>query len=595
MTDRAFLDVSSSLSGRRWVDRLEPAARNIALAIHQQHGHDELLARILAGRGIGLEDAGNFLSPTLRDLMIDPSSLAGMDEAAARLADAIEREETVAIFGDYDVDGATSAALLARYLRHFDIEPTVYIPDRIFEGYGPNPAAITQLIDDGATLIVTVDCGATSFETLALAADKGAEVIVFDHHQVGADLPRAVAVVNPNRQDDLSGQGHLSAVGVVFMGLVAANRELRRRDAGRKLPDLKRWLDIVALGTVCDMVPLRGLNRALVVRGLDVLRDRRNPGLVALGRAARQDGPPSPYHLSFLLGPRINAGGRIGDAALGAKLLTTDDAQEAEAIAQRLEQLNRERQAMERAMLRQAVEEAEAEIGTGQGPPVLVTARDDWHVGVVGLLASRLKDRFRRPAFAVSFDERGVGTGSGRSVPGVDIGASVRAAVDEGLLEKGGGHAMAAGLTVRRERLAALRSYMEERLAPGVAAADARDAIRIDGALTARAATTPFVETLERAGPYGAGHPKPVLALPHHRIRYANAIKGQHVQLRIAGRDGAEVQAIAFRIADEPLGEALLKGIGKAFHFAGTLENDFYKGVSRVKFRLIDAAVAGGA
>ena len=591
----AFLGVERSVSGRRWADRLDAAQANAALAMHQRHGMDELVARVLAGRGVGVDEAATFLEPTLRELMVDPSTFADMDAAAARLADAIERGERVAIFGDYDVDGATSAALLARYLRGFGLEPTIYIPDRIFEGYGPNPAAITQLVEGGATLLVTVDCGATSFEPLMLARQLGADTIVFDHHQVGEDLPASLAIVNPNRQDDLSGQGHLAAVGVVFMGLVAVNRELRRRDPSRPLPDLKRSLDLVALGTVCDVVPLRGLNRAFVLRGLDVVRSRANSGLAALARVARQDGPPTPYHLGFLLGPRINAGGRIGDAALGARLLMSDDAAEAEALAERLEGLNRERQAMERHMLREAIEEAEGEIGLGDGPPVIVTARETWHAGVVGLLASRLKDRFRRPAFAVSLDERGVGTGSGRSVAGVDIGAAVRAALEEGLIEKGGGHAMAAGLTVRRDRLADLRTFMEERLAKAVDASTARDVVSIDAAMTARAATTPFVETLEHAGPYGAGHPKPVLAFPHHTIRYASAIKGQHVSFRLASRDGAEVNGIAFRIADEPLGEAILGGVGRAMHIVGTLENDFFRGTSRVKLKLIDASLPEAA
>ena len=592
---RAFLDVESSLTERRWVDRLDPAGSNLALAMHQQHGLDELVARVLAGRGVTLPEAATFLQPTLRELMVDPSSFADMDAAANRLADAIERKEPIAVFGDYDVDGATSSALLVRYLRAFGLDPVVYIPDRIFEGYGPNPAAIAQLIEDGARLIVTVDCGATSFDTLAMARERGAETLVFDHHQVGLDLPEAVAVVNPNRQDDLSGQGHLSAVGVVFMGLVATSRELRRRNPAARVPDLKRWLDIVALGTVCDVVPLRGVNRAFVLHGLHAMRAGANRGLAALARVARQNGPPTPYHLGFLLGPRINAGGRIGDAALGARLLATDDREEAETIAARLEELNRERQAMERHMLREAVEEAEAEIGLdagpGDGPPVIVTGRETWHAGVVGLLASRLKDRFRRPAFAIAFDDRGVGTGSARSVGGVDVGAAVRAAVDEGLAERGGGHAMAAGLTIRQDRVGDLRRFMEERLGGAVAKAEAADCIRVDAAMTARAATGRFVDDLERAGPFGAGHAKPVFALPHHTVRYANAIKGQHVGFRLASRDGAEVDGIAFRIADTPLGEALLSGVGRPLHVVGTLQNDFYKGSSRVKLHLIDAAV----
>ena len=590
MTRNHFLDVERSLSGRAWVDRLDARERGIAEAIHSTHGHDELVARVLAGRGIDVDEAATFLEPRMRDLMVDPSTFADMDAAASRLADAVERGESVAIFGDYDVDGATSSALLARALRFYGLDPRIYIPDRIFEGYGPNPAAITELVDDGATLIVTVDCGSSSTETLALAKEKGADVVVFDHHQVGDPHLPVAAHVNPNREDDLSGQGFLSAAGVVFMGLVALNREMKRRSATRAQPDLKALLDIVALGTVCDVVPLRGVNRAFVVNGLAGMRRHANRGLAALGRVARQNGPPTPYHLGFLLGPRINAGGRIGDAALGARLLTTDDAEEAERIAIQLDGLNRERQRMEREMLRQAVEEAEAEIGLGEGPPVLVTGREDWHPGVVGLLASRLKDRFARPAFAIAFGQGGVGTASGRSVAGVDLGRLVRKAKTEGLIEKGGGHAMAAGLTVTRDKLADLRTFLEAEATKAGADPARAESLRIDGATTARGASPRFVDMVERAGPYGAGHDRPVFALPNHTVAFARAAKGTHVSFSLRSRDGATVRGIAFNAADTPMGEALLNEVGGTFHVAGTLENEFYQGRSQVKLRLRDLA-----
>ena len=366
------------------------------------------------------------------------------------------RGEAVAVFGDYDVDGASSAALLARFLRHQGLDPTVYIPDRLFEGYGPNVEAMRKLAGDGARLIVTVDCGSTSFDALAEAQGLGVDVVVVDHHELGTDRPQAVAMVNPNRQDDLSGLGALAAVGVTFMAIVAVNRLLRKRGwygAGRSEPDLLQWLDLVALGTVCDVVPLVGLNRAFVAKGLQTFARRGNRGLAALADVARLGGPARPYHLGFLLGPRINAGGRIGDAALGARLLASDDAAECERIATELDRLNGERQAMETQALEEAFAEADAEIGDGEGPAVLVTANRGWHPGVVGLVASRLKDRYQRPAVAVSLAANGTGTGSGRSISGVDLGLAVRNALGAGILAKGGGHAMAAGLTVDQARL----------------------------------------------------------------------------------------------------------------------------------------------
>ena len=407
---RPFLDVTRSVAGRAWVDRLDPAAARTAAAISQRTGISEILARIIAARGVALDDAEVYLEPTIRGLMPDPSSLTDMDRLAERLARAIADNEAVALFGDYDVDGACSCALMARYLRHFGIEPQVHIPDRIFEGYGPNIAAMDKLIDSGASLIVTLDCGTTSDGPIAHARGRGADVLVIDHHLSDHDLPQATALVNPNRPDDISGLGYLCAAGVTFMVLVAVNRALRNRgDSG--LPDLMRLLDLVALGTVCDVVPLTGLNRAFVVRGLEVARRGDNRGIAALALAARLNGPINPYHLGFLIGPRINAGGRIGNAALGTELLTIDDEHHALSIAARLDELNSERQRIEVEAVEEAAAVAELEIGAGDGPPVLVLASANWHAGVVGLIAARLRERFERPAFAIALGPDGSGTG----------------------------------------------------------------------------------------------------------------------------------------------------------------------------------------
>lgn len=590
---RAFLGVERSATGQRWVARLDQAGENRALAMSQTHGLPDLISRVLAGRGVPFETALEFLDPTLRRLMPEPCSMMDCEAASDRLARAIERNERVAIFGDYDVDGASSSALLYRFLTHFGVEAEIYIPDRIFEGYGPNPNAIGQLIERGAQLIVTVDCGSTSHESLAVAKERGIDVVVIDHHQVGEELPPAHALVNPNREDDLSGQGHLSAGGVVFLVLVALQRLLRARGDGRAASvDLLSMLDLVALSTVCDVVPLKGLNRAYVVKGLVAARHLGNAGLTALLKQAGIGGPVTPYHLGFLVGPRINAGGRIGDAALGSRLLTIDDPAEAEGIARQLDELNRERQAMEAAMLAEAEAEAQAEYGTGEGASVILTAREGWHPGVVGLLASRLKDRFRRPAFAIAFDPSGKGTGSGRSISGFDLGRVVRAAVDEGILVKGGGHAMAAGLTVERSNLGRLRSFFEERAERTVRELVAVETLKIDGALSASGATLALADQLEQAGPYGSGHPQPIFTLPAHRIREVRPVGVNHLRVGLEGPDGGRLDAMAFRAAEADLGIFLMKERGQAVHLAGTLSADSWQGSRRIQFRVLDAAKA---
>lgn len=590
---RAFLGVDRSVSGQRWVSRLDQAGQNRALAMSQLHGLPELVARVIAGRGVSVEDAPAFLEPSIRSLMPDPSRLTDCEAAAERLVEAIRRGERVAIFGDYDVDGAASSALLWRFLHHFGIDSEIYIPDRIFEGYGPNPAAIGQLIDRGARLIVTVDCGSTSVEALGVARERGIDVVVIDHHQMGHEMPPCLALVNPNREDDLSGQGHLCAAGVVFLVLVATLRLLRQNGhpQARSL-DLLAWLDLVALATVCDVVPLKGLNRAYVTKGLIAARHQNNAGLAALLRVAGIGGPVTPYHFGFLVGPRINAGGRIGDAALGSRLLTLDDAGEAEEIAHKLDELNRERQAMEQVMLAEAEAEALAEYGDGEAASVIVTARDNWHPGIVGLLAARLKERFKRPAFAIAFDLNGKGAGSGRSINGFDIGRMVRAAVDSGLLVKGGGHAMAAGLTVERANLGRLRAFFDEASAEQVGALAANQTLKIDGALGASGATIALIDQLEAAGPFGSGHPQPIFAVPAHRLRDARPVGTTHVKITLEAADGTRLEGIAFRAAETALGDFLLNGRGTQVHVAGTLSADHWQGTRRVQMRVLDAAKA---
>ena len=463
--ERFFLGVEHSASGRAWRDRLDQRAQARATAIAQRSGVPELLARVLAGRGVEPEDVEAYLDPTVRRLMPDPHVLTAMQAASERIAEAIVRQESVAIFGDYDVDGATAAALLAGYLRMSGLDPIVHIPDRIFEGYGPNVDAIRSFAERGATLLVTVDCGTTSQEALAEAKSLGLDAMVIDHHQADEELPPAVAIVNPNRADDLSGLGHLAAVGLVFLTLVAVARRLRRRDfwgAERGEPDLLSMLHLVALGTVADVVPLTGLNRAFVAKGLIALRRREHVGMTALMDVARLSGPPEAWHLGFLFGPRINAGGRIGRADLGVRLLLEQDPAEAARIASELDRLNRERREIEFAMVAQAEAEALAALGLEEKGAVVVTAAEGWHPGVVGLVAARLKERYGRPAFAIALEAGGIGTGSGRSIPGVDLGRAVRRAVHEGLLIKGGGHAMAAGITLRKDALGALRAFLED-------------------------------------------------------------------------------------------------------------------------------------
>lgn len=588
----AFLGVTSSARGFQWRDRLAPSAAKLATAISQQHGLPELLGRVLASREVALDEVAVFLEPTVKALMPDPSRLTAMDAAARRIADAIERREPVAIFGDYDVDGACSSALLARYLTHHGTRARIYIPDRLFEGYGPNSAAIETLVKEGARLIVTVDCGTTSFEALAAARPLRTDVVVIDHHQADERLPDVSALVNPNRQDDISGQGHLCAAGVVFLVLVAITRELRRRDFYKNAPEpaLLDDLDLVALATVADVVPLKGLNRAYVTKGLAVMRARNKAGLKALIDAAGLDTAPTPYHLGYILGPRINAGGRIGDAGLGARLLTTEDETEAARIAALLDKLNKERRAIETEMLEEAMAEADRKVEADPATPILIVGSQNWHKGIVGLVASRLVERFQRPACVIAWEKGAAGTGSLRSVAGVDIGAAVRAAVTAGHLKKGGGHAMAAGLTVEQDKLADVASFLANEIGEAARGAREKAGLDIDGALHPGGATQDLMALIDKAGPYGQGNPQPRFAFPAVRVKFAKIVADAHVRAVLEAQDSSRLEAIAFRAAGQPLGEMLMAAAGMPLHVAGQLRRDTWGGRDRIELAIDDAA-----
>jgi len=585
----AFLGVARSLSGRRWQAR--PHDPRLAQALSQRLGLPDLVGRVLAARGVGLESAEGHLSPTLRDLLPDPFHLRDMDRAADRLARAVQSGDLIGLFGDYDVDGATSTALLTLVIEAAGGRVRPYIPDRLAEGYGPNLPALLRLQAEGVGLVVTLDCGTTAFEALEGAAAAGIEVVVADHHVAEAALPPALAVVNPNRLDETSPHGHLAAVGVAFLLAVALVRRLREAGwfgAGRPAPDLLRWLDLVALGTVCDVVPLVGVNRALVAQGLKVMARRGNAGLAALADVAGVAERPDAYHLGYVLGPRVNAGGRVGEAGLGARLLALSDPLEAAEIARRLDGYNRDRQEIEAHVLAEAIEQME---GRGDdGTPLLLAAGDGWHPGVIGIVAGRLKERYGRPTCVVAF-EAGVGKGSGRSVPGLDLGAAVIAARQAGLLVAGGGHAMAAGFTVARDRLDDLRAFLAGRLA-AQAAGDLVPTLDLDGALDAGGATVELIESLARLGPFGAGNPEPRFAVSAARIVKVDVVGSGHVRLILAGGGGARLKAIAFRAADSELGMTLLAARGEAVHLAGALRADTWQGTTSAQMVVEDAALA---
>jgi single-stranded-DNA-specific exonuclease len=586
-SSEAFLGVERSLLGRRW--RQRAADDRAALTLAQRFSLPEPVARVLAGRGIGIEEVESFLNPTLRALLPDPFHLRDMDKAARRIADAVMSGEPIGVFGDYDVDGATSSALLKRFFAASDVPIRVYIPDRLKEGYGPNAPALLRLKAEGIKLVITVDCGTSAFEPLETAAEAGLQVVVIDHHVAEPRLPRAVAVVNPNRLDEESPHRQLAAVGVAFLLAVAVNKVLR--EAGwyrtRAEPDLMQWLDIVALGTVCDVVPLTGVNRALVTQGLKVMARRANPGLAALADLARIDERPNAYHLGYLLGPRVNAGGRVGEADLGARLLTTPDPGEARELAKRLDGYNQERQAIEAGVLDAAIAAVEA-MPNGA---IAFAAAAGWHPGVIGIVASRLKERYNRPAFVVAL-EGGVGKGSGRSVSGVDMGAAVIAAKQAGLLVNGGGHAMAAGLTVAAEKVDALRAFLDARIGGEIADKGIAPTLSIDGVLSLVAANRGLVELLERLQPFGSGNAEPTFVVRDAIVVHAEPVGNGHVRAILADAAGGRLKAIAFRSAESPLGQALTRRPATPLNLAGHLRADRWAGPEGVQFIVDDGAEA---
>ncbi|HKT17450.1 MAG TPA: single-stranded-DNA-specific exonuclease RecJ [Stellaceae bacterium] len=586
----AVLGVERSLSGRRW--RARGGDDRTGLALAQRFGWPEIIGRLLAARGVGAEDAERFLDPTIRSALPDPSHLKDMDKAVARLVDAVGQGELIGIFGDYDVDGATSSALLQRFFRAVGGKSTLYIPDRQREGYGPNAAALARLKERGARVVITVDCGIAAQEALSAAAESGLDVIVVDHHLGDPALPRAHAVIDPNRVDEESPHGMMAAVGVTFLLVAGVNRALRQAGWYRERdePDLMQWLDLVALGTVCDVVPLTGVNRALVAQGLKVMRRRGNIGLAALGDVARIGEKLDAYHAGFILGPRVNAGGRVGEADLGARLLATEDADEARALAAHLHALNADRREIEAQVLAQAV----ASVERDPGGALVFAAGEGWHSGVIGIVASRLRERYNRPACVVAL-AGGLGRGSGRSVPGLALGPIVIAAHQAGLLVNGGGHAMAAGFTVEEAKLGGLREFLEARIAASLGAAAALPELNIDGALAVNAATPGLTALIERIGPFGTANSEPRFAIPNLRVVKADIVGIEHVRCVFGdGGGSARLKAIAFRALngerDNAMGRALLSAQGAGFHIAGHLRADNWQGREGVQLMIDDAA-----
>ena len=585
---RAYLEVDRSLTGRLWRER--ESDLKLTEALRRGHGLPEIAARMLAARGITAEQAAGFLNPTLKEFFPDPSSFKDMDLAARILEDAIVKNRSVAVFADYDVDGGTSGALLARYFRARGRELRIYVPDRMAEGYGPTAGAFEQLKSEGVDLVVTVDCGGTAHAALEAAAEMKLDVLVIDHHLMHTAPPPCVACVNPNRMDDTSGQGHLTAAGVVLVALAAINREARKQASigSNNLPDLMQWLDLSAMGTICDVAPLHGFNRAVVAQGLKVLARQDKAGIRALAESAQRKELGTVYDIGFVLGPRLNAGGRVGDSSLAARLLATDDPAEATALAAELEALNIERRQREADMLVEAQGMAEREAADG---PIAIIGKPEWHPGVIGIAAGRLKEKLMKPVIVLG-GKGDEAKGSGRSVTGVNLGGAVAAAAKAGILVAGGGHAMAAGLTVRWDKVDEFRAFMREALTSELAAAEGEArTMWIDAVASVSACTLDLMAAIDRIGPYGAGHPEPMFALTGVRIGYASMTKGDHVRCTLEDGRGTKMRAIAFRAGTNALGEAILKR-EQPLNLLVKLKRDTWGGSDRVEAEILDGAFA---
>ncbi|MES2894720.1 MAG: single-stranded-DNA-specific exonuclease RecJ [Pseudomonadota bacterium] len=588
-TPMGYLGVARSLTGRLWRER--PADGETVRRHQMGLGLSEPLARALASRGIGADDGANYLNPTLKALFPDPSSFLDMDRAAEILVDALVSDRPMTIFADYDVDGASSAAQLVRWFRTLGKELPIYVPDRMTEGYGPSPAAFKRIRDSGAELVVTVDCGAAAYEALAHAEQIGLDVVVIDHHLMRDEIPKVAALVNPNRPGCTSGQGVLAAAGVAFVLLAALNREARKRGLFETTPepDLRQWLDLAALGAICDVTQLTGFNRALTTQGLKVMSAWKNPGLKALLEVAKGSGPAGVFHAGFILGPRINAGGRIGRSDLGARLLSTDDPAEAAELAAELDALNASRKEVEREIFEEAIRIVDRESNQDDVALTFVAA-DGWHPGVIGIVASRLRERYRKPALVIGVDRAAnIGKGSGRSQAGVNLGRAVQAAFDEGLLLAGGGHAMAAGLSVRPDTIPDLRAFLNERLALETQAATAEDGLDIDALVTTGGADRGLWQAFQALSPFGPGNPEPMFAAADVRIERPMALRGGHVRVTLTDGSGGRLKAVAWRAEDTEIGKRLMSE-GGAVHVAGRLKPDDWQGRESVELEIEDVA-----
>ncbi len=587
-----YLGVARSLGGNAWQERSHDP--KIARGLVQRLGVPEALGQILASRGVTADNGAAFLKPTLREFFPDPSTFKDMDKAAGHILDALATKRSISIFADYDVDGATSSAMLRRWFRDMGGEAGLYVPDRIKEGYGPTIGAFEILRNQGVELVITVDCGAVSTEPLRAARDMGLDVIVLDHHLMPEDipLPPTLALVNPNRPDDTSGQGVLAAAGVVFVLLAALNREGRARGLfkHRKEPDLIALADLAALGTICDVASLTGFNRALVAQGLKVMSNTRHVGIMALAQVAKAEPPFGTYHAGFVLGPRINAGGRVGEADLGARLLASDDPGECEAIAASLDRYNAERRDIEQAVQEAALAAIEAQ---DADDPVIVVAGQGWHPGVIGIVSGRLKERYGVPSIVIALDAKtGEGKGSGRSIAGVNLGEAIGAAARAGVIEKGGGHAMAGGLSLTADQVDGFRSFLIDTIGQTTRNAAAGRCLKIDALVSARGADRAFVDELQQAAPFGMGNPEPLFAFGNMRVRWAQPLKGGHVRCTLEDANGgASINAIAFRAQDNGFAQILLANDGQLLHVAGKLKADDYRGRNSVDLRIEDVAL----
>ncbi len=585
-----FLGVSKSLSGRRWRER--PADPGLVIAHQRNLDLIEPLARALASRGVAAEDGASYLDPTLKALFPDPSSFTDMDRAAEVIVEALRTNKPSLVFADYDVDGASSAAQLVRWFRAMGAELPIYVPDREKEGYGPSPAAFDRIKESGAQLVITVDCGAAAYDAIAHAVAIGLEVVVIDHHLMREDPPACSAVVNPNRPGDRSGQGILAAAGVTFVLLAALNREAKKQGLfeSREAPDIRKWLDLAAMGAVCDVTSLTGFNRAIASQGFKVMSAWQNPGLKALMDTAQSKGPANVFAAGFILGPRINAGGRIGRSDLGARLLSTDDPEEARAIAEELDALNVQRKDIEREVTDAAIRMVEQSSNFDPDSAVVVAAGEGWRPGVVGIVAGRLRERWRKPVVVIGLDPEGdIGKGSGRSQPGVNLGKAVQEAWEQGLLISGGGHAMAAGLSIRPRDVPEFRAFLDQRLRAEQTEAALIDAVEIDALVTPGGADRALWQAFERLAPYGPGAPEPLFAMAGVRVMGTQALNGGHVRCQLAGDDGTRIKAISWRSADTPLGQKLLAS-DSAIHVVGRLKADDWNGRQGVQLEIEDAA-----